>query len=454
MNALTIRSRLAFAFTGVFGLIFAGFALLVYTNSRDAALTKLDASLRSWAGRIEAEVEEQSAEGVFPAPQEFRSLSPADLTGQRFMLRALDGRVVIDDSLLSPVSPAGSLQTCSIGGEACRVYAGPVEVDDTAAYVLTASASTAGVESALERLRVFLLVTVPAVLLLAAVAAWLIARSALSPVSSMIATARKISADNLGARLDLPRTQDEIRLLGETLNGMMDRIEDAFKAQRQFIADASHEIRTPLTIIRSDLELLGKRSTEGRRTKEIGRIVGQVDRLSAMAENLLLLSRLEAAPASLDFRRMRIDETIVECVREMTPLFREKGVALGVRIDEGLEIMGDREGMRRTILNLLDNSLKFTKRRGRVQISLGNEEGADLPVTVNVQDTGCGIPPADLPHIFNRFFRSGEHRGEGVGSGLGLAIVDQIVKSHRGTVAVESQPGKGTVVALRFPLPA
>ncbi len=455
-----IRSKLAIAYTLVFGVIFAGFALLVYTNSRESALTKLDASLRTYAGRIEAEVEEQSAEHIFPAPEEFRSLSPGDLSGQRFLLRALDGRAVIDDSVLSAVpfaaggalsATAGGVETFQLGGDEFRVYRGPVEVADTTAFAVATAAPLSAVESGLERLRLLFFFSVPGVLALAAAAAWFLTRAAFSPVSSMIAAARRISADNLGARLDLPRTDDEIRLLGETLNGMMGRIESAFSAQKQFIADASHEIRTPLTIIRSDLELLAKGTRSAPKRREISRVIAEVDRLANMAENLLFLSRLEAAPASLEGRSLRIDEVIVECVRDMTPLFRSKGVALVLHIAEAMEIGGDREGITRAVLNVLENSLKFTKRGGRVNVALGREEGADMPVIVTVQDTGCGIAPRDLPHIFGRFYRAGESRGAGGGSGLGLALVDQIVKHHGGMIAVESEPGKGTTIAMRFP---
>jgi two-component system OmpR family sensor kinase len=460
IRMLTIRSKVALAYTLVFGLIFAGFAFLVYRSSGDASLTRLDASIRTYAGRIEAEVQEQSSEHAFPVPAEFVGLPAGDLVGQHFLLRSLDGHPVIGDSLLEGAPGAlaavvsneqGHLETVMLGGEKYRVYSGPVELNDTVTFGLTVGASMAAVESSLKNLMILFLFSVPAVLLLAAVAAWFITRAAFSPVSSMITTARRFSADNLGARLMVPRTRDEIRLLGETLNGMMDRIESAFRAQRQFIADASHEIRTPLTIIRSDLELLRKRVRAGPNRKEIDAIVTEVDNLGKMAENLLLLSRLDAAPASLEKTTVRVDEVIVECVRTMTPLFRSKGVALRLRIGEAAEISGDREGLKRMVLNLLENSLKFTKRRGSVSVSLSAEPDNDLPLLVTVRDTGCGIAAADLPHIFGRFYRATETRGEGEGSGLGLAIVDHIVRLHGGRVALESEPGRGTTVTIRLP---
>ena len=457
---LTVRTKVAVAYTLVFGVVFAAFACLVYRNSRDAWMAKLDASILAYAGKIASEVEEQQNERLFPVPDEFRSLSPGDLTGGRFLVRSLEGRIIVGDSALAGVPapsgrPAageeGTFGMCGIGPENLRVYTGPVEVNDTVAFTLAVAAPVAAVEADLERLRILFSLAIPAVLIVASIAAYVITRAAFIPVSSMIATARKVSADNLGARLRLPRTRDEIRLLGETLNGMMDRIESAFRAQRQFVGDASHEIRTPLTIIRSDLELLRKRARSGAKAREIGAIMAEVDRLSKMAENLLLLSRLDSAPASLENGPLRIDEVIVECIRDMNPLFRNKGVALRLHIGEAMEIRGDRDGMKRMVFNILENSLKFTKRGGRVNVALARTPGEEMPVLVTVQDTGRGIAPGDLPRIFGRFYRAGEARGAGEGSGLGLAIVDNIVRLHGGVIAVESVPGKGTTITLRFP---
>ena len=461
MHLLTVRTKVAIAYTLVFGVVFAGFAYLVYRNFREASVAKLDASILTYAGKIASEVEEQRNERLFPAPGEFRSLSPGDLTGQRFLVRSLDGRVALDDSVLGrvpslaalPASGAeGTFGIRDLGGERFRVYTGPVEVNDSAEFTLTVAAPMAPVETDLERLRFLFWLAVPAVLLVASIAAYVITRAAFLPVSSMIATARRISSDNLGSRLRLPDTRDEVRLLGETLNGMMDRIENAFKAQRQFIADASHEIRTPLTIIRSDLEFLQKKARSTSKIREIGAIVAEVDRLSKMAENLLLLSRLDAAPDSLRMEPVRLDEVIVESVQKFHPLFRAAGVSLNVHIGEAVEMGGDRDGLKRILLCLLENSLKFTKRGGHVTVSLGKEAEREMPVVVTVKDTGCGIAPGDLPRIFGRFFRAGGTRGEGGGSGLGLAIVDNLVKLHKGTVALESEPGRGTPVVLRFSL--
>jgi len=454
-----LRTKVTLAYTLAFGVMFAGFALLVYRNTRDASIAKLDASMETYAGKIEAEVQEQKGERIFPAPEEFRALPTGGLENPRYLLRALDGRPVLDDSLLGPLAPPArdalrgspTRETAQIDGGEWRLYSGPVEVSDTAAFLVSIGVPMTAIESTLGTLRVFFLFAVPAVLLLAALAAWFITRAAFAPVTSMIGTAARISARNLGDRLSLPHARDEIRLLGETLNGMIERIEKAFDAQRQFVADASHELRTPLTIIRSELEFLTKRRRGKKEDAELRAIAAEVERLAGMADNLMLLSRLDDSPGVLKREPLRVDEVIVECVRDMSSLYRERGVRLEVRINEAVEISGDREGMQRVLLNLLENSLKFTKRGGRVRVALGRDSGDDLPVHVTVEDTGCGIAPGDLPHVFRRFFRGEASRGKEGGSGLGLAIVDHLVRLQGGIIAVESERGRGTVMSIRLP---
>ncbi|HTO93898.1 MAG TPA: HAMP domain-containing sensor histidine kinase [Bacteroidota bacterium] len=460
MNTLPgLRTKVALAYTLVFGVIFAAFAWLVYRNTREASIATLDASMETYAGKIEAEVQEQTGERIFPVAEEFRALPSGGLENPRYLLRTVAGRIVLDDSLIAPLAPPardalrGSpmRETAQIDGGEWRLYSGTVEVSDTVTFLVSVAAPMTAVESALGTMRILFLFAVPAVLLLAALAAWLITRAAFAPVTAMIGTAARISARNLGDRIPLPRARDEIRLLGETLNSMIDRIEKAFDAQRRFVADASHELRTPLTIIRSELEFMTKRRRGRKEAAGLRAVAAEVDRLARMADNLLLLSRLDDAPGVLRREPLRVDEVIVECVRDMSSLYRKKGVRLDVHIDEAVEISGDREGMQRVLLNLLDNSLKFTKRGGRVRVALGRDARGDLPVHVTVEDTGCGIVPGDIPHVFRRFFRGESSRAMEGGSGLGLAIVDHLVRLQGGMIAVDSERGKGTVVSIRLP---
>ena len=454
---LSIRTKVTVAYTIVFGLMISAFAFLVYRTMREAQRAELDANLRTFAERLGAEVEEQYSEGAFPVISEFNAIGGDGLSRPHYLLRDLSGRPVIDDTLLehvagqSPIDTLPEYRDIALAATDWRVLSNPVEVNDRVMFVVIVSSSLEDVEAQLGMLRLLFLAVIPAGLVLAALAASLIARAAFAPVTSMIATANEISAENLQARLDLPVARDEIRMLGETLNSMMNRIQRAFEAQKQFVADASHEIRTPLTVLRSNLEYLQRKFRRAEPKAALRDAVAEVDRLSHMAENLLVLSRLESPSAGRDRTAVRLDEVMVECVHAMDPLFKSKGVRLDLHIGEAVEIPADREAIKCALVNLLENGLKFTRRRGRVSAHLEREASGELPILVTVQDTGCGIAPADLPHIFTRFFRSSATRGETAGSGLGLAIVDEIVRMHRGMVAVESTPGQGTTISLHFP---
>jgi heavy metal sensor kinase len=457
---LTIKAKVIFAYTLVFGLMFFGFALLIYQSTLDAETSKLDAFLSSHADKIQTEIEEQWSEHQFPTNSEFDKIATEGLVHPRVQIRSTDGKVLVSDTLLANFAGGtgtgggtrqGSYYTARFGGEKYRVLVIPAEVEGTDRFVVEVAATQAGVDASLERLRWLFIISIPCALILASLAAYLITRAGFSPLARMMTTARNISSDNLGSRLAVPTTHDEIRLLGDTLNGMIERIQKAFESQKQFIADASHEIRTPLTIICSELESIQQLATN-KKTKESLRVsLLEVDRLSKMTENMLMLSRLDALPLSLERQTVRLDEIIVECVQSMDALYRRKRVPLHVRIDEAVEIVADREGMKRVFLNLLDNGLRYTRPGGSVSVSLSLTGNSALPVCVNVEDTGSGIAPEDIPHIFERFYRATSSRAGGSGSGLGLAIVDRLVKLHGGTVTVQSTLKKGSKFCVYLP---
>jgi heavy metal sensor kinase len=456
---MTIRGRIMLSYTLVFGILLLAFALLVYRTLERAEIAKLDAMLESHAMKLAAEVEEQKSEGVFPSAVEFAQVRTENLAGVRFRLETLDGTLVLPDSFLGSMSARlgekesalPTFQTVELREMPYRTATMPVEVDDRIAYRLRLAVSLAPIQATLADLRLLFFVGIPAGLFLAALAAMVITRAAFSPLSSMIATAHTISAQHLDARLPLPPVRDEIRSLGETFNLMMDRIEGAFLAQRRFIADASHELRTPLTILRSELEYLRLSQREREARRAIQSLLEEVQRLARMTEGMLLLSKLDSPQEEPAMVRMRIDEAILDSVQNVQKLFRKKGVRLNVRVQEAKEITGNPDQLRRAILNLLDNALKYTRKGGRVVVRLEVSGSETLPVRLVIEDTGRGIPSVDLPHLFKRFYRGALARAEGSGSGLGLAITSELVRRHGGTVTVRSREGKGTTVTIALP---
>ena len=260
---MTITAKIILAYTVVFGLTLAGFAFTIYQSSKKAELGKLDAQMLSHVFKLQAEIEEEKSQGVFPAAAELLAIRTEGLHHPRFRLLDRNGRLVFGDTTLAvlDVAPWSEAEMSDrnwgfvkLKGHRQRSVWMPVEVNDKIEFSAQLVVSLSEMEDDLDRLRLLFSILGPAALLLTAFAAFFITRAAFKPISSMVETAHSITAAKLDSRVTVPRAKDEIRELAETLNEMMGRIDAAFRTQRQFVADASHEIRTPLTIIRSELE--------------------------------------------------------------------------------------------------------------------------------------------------------------------------------------------------------
>jgi signal transduction histidine kinase len=460
---MTIKTKIILACTVTFGILFSCFALLVYQGARSAELSKLDAHLESHAQKLQAEVEEQSHEHQFPEVNDFMSIQTEGLQDVRVRLFNQKGETIIADGAIEDISRAtiestltqpAQFSTVRVAGEEFRHLLIPLEIDDRNMYVLQLATPIAIIDANTHDLRNLILFGIPICLLLTSAAAYLIINAGFRPITSMIETAGKISAENLAVRLALPDVKDEISLLGNTLNMMIGRIQSAFNSQRQFIADASHEFRTPLTIICSELEYVQQRTDDAKLKEGIRIALAEVDRLAMMTERMLLLSKLDVSRPTLSLDTIRLDEMLAECSQIMKGLCAQKHVNLQVYVEDAVEIRGDGDKLKSALLNLLDNAIKYSKPQGEISLSLFKKKSASGSVFIKVQDSGIGISPADLPHIFKRFYRATSMKGEHSGSGLGLAIVDEIVKLHHGTITVNSEEQKGTVVTIELPLNA
>lgn len=312
---------------------------------------------------------------------------------------------------------------------------------------------------AIERLTLLLAVSLPALLLTAAAGGWVLVGRTLRPIRRIVTEAENLDVDALPERL-LPvpeETDSEIGQLVETLNGMTTRLHHAFEAQRRFAsaqqrfaADASHELRTPLTILRGEMELALTRP----RSPEVYQAtlasgVQEIDRMSRIVEGLSFLARHDAdrlrpGPDTAPVDMVRLARTVLESYRRQA---EEKQISLHAPAEAiPVRVPGNETQLQQLLSNLLDNALKYTPPGGSVTVSV-------TPVTsgeqclVCVEDTGVGIAPEDLPHIFQRFWQADPSRRSG-GSGLGLAICAQIVHLHGGTLSARSTPGLGTCIQV------
>jgi heavy metal sensor kinase len=306
--------------------------------------------------------------------------------------------------------------------------------------------SLGGAEEALDRLRTVLLIGIGVFSLLAGFAGYFLAGRALAPIDEITDTARRISTEDLTARLDLPDTGDEVSRLANTFDEMLARIESGFARERQFTSDASHELRTPLTAMKTILNVMrdGERPTQEYR-EALDDLAEETDRLQGLVENLLQLARGEKG---LKLHREEIDLSLLlaDVADSLRPLADNKQLNLTYDLPASLVISGDTDQLIRLIVNLLDNAIKYTE-QGTVTVSARASEGNAI---IEVADTGIGISREHLPHIFKRLYTVDPARSSG-GAGLGLSIAKQIVQAHGGRIGVQSEVGSGTKFTVSLP---
>ena len=322
-------------------------------------------------------------------------------------------------------------------------------------------ARTGDVEArAVHSFAVIAFVLIPMTALVAALVGYSLANRILLPLNRLVTATREIGIAGLARRVDEPEHPAELRELSAAFNGMLGRLERAVETLRSFTADASHELRTPLTAIRgtAQVALARERSSEELRDT-LGEVVDETESMLRLVEDLLTLARGDQAVAPA-LEPMDL-ATVLRDVQDVgEALATGKPVEVRLRTPEHLPIEGAAGPLRRLFLNLVSNAVKFTD-RGAVTLSArvveepvgaSGDEPAAAPrcIEVEVTDTGTGIPRDALPRVFDRFYRVDSARHSG-GTGLGLAIARMIVEQHGGTMAVQSEPGRGSTFTVRLP---
>jgi len=287
-------------------------------------------------------------------------------------------------------------------------------------------------------------------MLLTGASAMMLAERAIEPIDKIAAAVESITALNLQARLPELRTRDQIGRLVTVFNQMLSRLEATFEAQRNFTARAAHELRTPLTILKGETQVtLNRRRTITEYENLLSSNLEEIEKLVVMIDDLLLLARYEGGETDIPRERVRLDELIAGATEELRHIASKKGIDLHILTDE-LSVEGDPKALKRLVCNLLENALLYTPHvGGRVSVRVALEGRS---VHLIVEDNGIGIAPEELPHIFERFYRSPaarELRPEG--SGIGLAMSSIITTLHGVTINVASKPGDGTRFTIIFP---
>ena len=454
MSRMPIRVRVTAAFAIAMAAVLAGSGWFLYARLNSHLALALDRELQLRSQDVATLVRRSNASLASDSSGRFieRGESYAELIDS-------DGRVVdatrpLGAAVLLDAAQLRSARRRTIYAdrnaipgldEPSRLLAAPVTRGGRP-FVLVVGATRQDNTETLAAFRDELLIAGPTALLLASLAGYLLAGLSLRQVDSMRRRAAAISADNPGERLPVPPTGDELERLGETLNDMLGRLETALEREREFVADAGHELRTPLAVLRTELELALRYGESPDELREAIRASSQeVDRLTQLAEDLLLIARSDRGKLPLRIEGIDSANLLTSVISRFQ--WRAEAMQRSLACDVGSDarLSGDRLRLEQALANMVDNALRHG--RGEVRIAVTGSNGT---IELHVTDEGAGFPPRFLGHAFERF--SHDDRGrEGSGAGLGLAIVEAIAQAHGGEAHAANRPGGGADVWLVLP---
>jgi heavy metal sensor kinase len=352
---------------------------------------------------------------------------------------ALSGEATLVNS--NPGQPAQPL----------RILTAPLEINGQIVGVLQVGASLYHLYLTMRSMLTLLMVGVLGTMLVGGIGIWFLARRALRPLENIASTAEYIgSSQDLSQRLQIRGPNDEVGRLSRAFNAMIGRLDAAFAAQKQFIADSSHELRTPLTVIRGNLDIMKRDDSVESRRESLAAMDQESARMGKIVEDLMLLAQIDGAHTPR-CDRVPLDEVVLQVYNQSRVLAADKQVVLG-HVD-AVTVLADHDRLVQMLLNLVDNAIKYTPAGGVITIECRapSMQTAGF-ATLSVRDTGIGIAPEHLPHIFDRFYRVDKARSRAQGgTGLGLAIVQSIAEAYGGRVTVESTLGQGSTFTVILP---
>lgn len=308
------------------------------------------------------------------------------------------------------------------------------------------SRSNNTVERSLDQLQLVMLLAVPAFLGLAVFGSYFLAKLALRPIDRITETAISLGAGNLFRRITGIDSRDEVGRLAGAFNGMLARLEESFQREKQFTSDASHELRTPVSVIMAYAENLTAHAPDSETAEQADAILLESRRMHSIIAQLLALTRGYEGKYQLSLEEINLKEMVSDVLAELTEKAAASGVALIEQVPPRIQLSADQSLMTQLLLNLVENGIKYGKLGGTVAVSALEQDGHIL---LTIQDDGIGIGEADLPHIFDRFYRADQARDRS-GSGLGLSIVKWIVELHGWSIQTASQAGIGTRFTIQI----
>lgn len=447
---MTIRLRLALIYVGAIALTMGLVSVLVWWQLGAALRSALDQTLVTRAAGVAAAIENEGSAGL----QE----GDAGAAPGIFVVVVDRSGVVLDATADVPAgfaSPPPDARAADVA-MGPTTYATRSVVGEGGTRVLAGS-SLAPIEATLDRLARSLAFVASIAAVASLAGGWWLAGRALRPVALITAEASQISAADIERRLPVPARADEMRALATTLNGMLDRVGEALRRQRAFVAAASHDLRTPIATLRAELELAqDPGTTESELRAAIRSAHADAVRLGELTTGLLDLAAADADGRALVRRPIRADQLITAVVRRLEPVVRQREARVTVSAPARV-VRVDRVRLEQALTNLVVNAVAYGPTRGEVQIVAGIDtrpssasSGAGSVMTIEVLDQGPGIPPDFMDRLFVPFQRG--PNATGLGTGLGLATAAAAIDAHHGTIGADARPGGGTCFWLTVPV--
>ena len=472
---LGIRLQLMLLYTSVFAMLLLASGFFLYIDLKISLADSFDASLKlqaqsigddvHWSkGKIALEDTAADLPGFTPDTSS-KPPSPKEIKyGQ--MVRLLDAQghplhetpafsklIVPPQSITNPIRGSHWVgPTTTRDNELVQLYSQRITQHGKLFAIIQVGQSLSDLHDTEKHISKTLLEVGIIALIFSALGSYLLTYSAFKPIERLIQAAREIKAGDLRKRVPVPRAKDEVHALAVTLNEMIAHLDEMFTRQRRFVADASHELRTPIAAIRSktDVALLQIDLPD-----EYATVLQDINletvRLSHLINDLLALARGDEGQTRFEQEPVQLDSLAEMVAANAEALAAERQVALQVHTSGPITILGDEARLIQMIINLVDNAILYTNPGGRVSVTV---KSTRTHATLIVQDTGIGIAPEHIPHIFERFYRAdpAHVRTERGSSGLGLSIVAWIIQAHKGTITVESQKGRGSTFIVALPL--
>jgi heavy metal sensor kinase len=432
----SFRAQLTALYLAFFSLLFILFSIFLYGELSRSLTARLEVTLASEADTAAVlfpdELQEMKGDEIAAARE---VVSELKVHGDFVTIR--EGSSVLAASPQSPPDPRDPSVTRIVQARG-RTYH----------IVVSASLDTIHAELAVVRRAIF--IALPLILVVAGLGGYWLATRSLRPLGWMAEQAHRITGSNLETRIKIDNAAEELAALVTSFNELLSRLDQSFDTMRRFVADASHELRTPIAVVRGEADVaLSQERTPAEYRESLGIILDEARRLSRLVDDLLNLARADAGHVQLQTHDFYLNELLAECCRSVQGLANTRGLQLECRAGNDLQFNGDEQLLRRLVINLLDNALRYTPSGGKVTAALDTGMNS---VQLRISDTGIGIAPGDAAQVFERFYRAGEARSrQNGGFGLGLAIVRWIAESHRGTVECASQPGQGSTFTVTLP---